>query len=105
MANIKGQYFLKDLGDGTSVSVINVKRGDDGTFALAFRLRAGEKSVTCFLETVDAESYVPELVEALQEYQEDRMAVEEEESDRRNKEHEDMKSKRDGDKKTTAVNS
>jgi hypothetical protein len=99
MANIKGQYLNKDLGDGTTVSLINAKRVDDGTFALAFRLRAGEKSVTCFLETVDAVSYVDELVEALQDYQADRQAVEEEENTRRAEEHDAMKTKRDSNKK------
>ncbi len=91
MANIKGQYLSKDLGDGTSVSIINAKRPDDNTFALAFRLRAGKKSVTCFLEDIDAVSYVPELIEALQNYQEDRQAVEDEENERRATEHASLK--------------
>ena len=95
MANIKGQYLKKDLGDGTTISVINTKRPDDGTFALAFRLRAGEKMVTAFLEDVDAVSYVEELRDALSAYLEDRFAVNEEENARRANEHENLKDKRD----------
>ena len=95
MANIKGQYLKRDLGDGTTISVINTKRPDDGTFALAFRLRAGKKMVTVFLEDVDAVSYVDELVEALQDYQTDRDAVSDEEDIRRATEHEKLKGKRD----------
>jgi len=98
MANIKGQYLTRDLGDGTNMSVVNVKRPDDGTFALAFRLRAGQKSVTCFLEDVDANSYVSELIEALEDYQADRAAVEAEEAERRADEHESLKGKRDKNK-------
>jgi len=95
MANIKGQYLKKDLGDGTNVSLINAKRTDDGTFALAFRLRDGGRSLTVFLEDVDAVSYVRELRDALTEYMVDRDAVEAEEAERRNKEHEKLKGNRD----------
>jgi hypothetical protein len=91
MSNIKGQYLKKDLGDGTNVSLINAKRGDDGTFALAFRLRDGGRSVTLFLENVDAVSYAEELRDALTEYLEDRLAVDEEEAERRAKEHAKLK--------------
>jgi hypothetical protein len=95
MKNIKGQYLKKDLGDGTIVSVVNAKRPDDGTFALAILLRVGTRTATCFLEDVEAVSYVDELIEALQEYQADRLAMDEEETARRSKEHENLKSNRD----------
>lgn len=95
MSNIKGQYLSKDLGDGTSVSLINAKRKDDGTFALAFRLRDGGRSVTLFLEDVDAVSYAEELRDALTDYLADRQAVEEEESKRRGDEHKSLKEKRE----------
>jgi hypothetical protein len=95
MANIKGQYLKRDLGDGTNVSLINTKRSDDGTFALAFRLRDGGRSVTLFLEDVDAVSYARELRDALTEYMVDRDAVEAEEAERRGKEHEKLKENRD----------
>lgn len=93
--NIKGQYLSKELGDGTNVSLINARRKDDGTNALAFRLRDGGRSVTLFLEDVDAVSYAEELRDALTEYLADRQAVEEEESKRRSNEHAAMKDKRE----------
>jgi len=95
MANIKGQYLNKDLGDGTTISLINAKRPDDGTWALAFRLRAGQKLVTAFLEDVEAVSYAEELRDALTEYLEDKKAVADEETERRAKEHADLKGNRD----------
>jgi hypothetical protein len=91
MSNIKGQYLKKDLGDGTSISLINAKRADDGTSALAFRLRDGARSVTVFLENVDAKSYAEELRDALTDYLEDRLAVDEEEAERRATEHAKLK--------------
>ena len=100
MSNIKGQYLKKDLGDGTTISIINTKRPDDGTFALAFRLRAGEKMVTAFLEDVDANSYAEELRDALTEYLKDRADVEDEENLRRATEHERLKGKREAAKTT-----
>lgn len=95
MANIKGLYLKKDLGDGTSVKVINAKRPDDGLMALAILLQVGVKTATVFLEDVEGVSYVDELVEALKDYQLDRDAVADEEDERRAKEHANMKEKRD----------
>ena len=69
--NLKGMYFEKDLGDGTSMKIIRLRRPDDENWALALELRNGTKSARCFLEDVNAVSFVQELADALIDYLED----------------------------------
>ena len=69
---MKGMYFEKDLGDGTRVSVVRIRREDDGNWALAFRWNFDGKVLTCFLEDVDGECFVDELTDVLVQYLEDK---------------------------------
>ena len=81
--NLKGHYFEKNLGDGTTMSIIRTRRPDDDTWALALRLRAGGKTATCFLEDVNGVCFVDELTDALVDYLEDvsNIKIEEMEAD------------------------
>lgn len=81
--NLKGRYFEKDLGDGTFMSIIRVKRPDDDTWALALRLRANNKTATCFLEDINGVCFVSDLTDALLDYLEDvsDIAIEKSEAD------------------------
>lgn len=69
--NLKGMYFQKELGDGTSMSIIRTRRPDDQVFALALQLRVGTKTATCFLEDVNGVCFVSDLTDALLDYLED----------------------------------
>ena len=69
--NLKGQYFYKDLGDGTSVSIIRKRRPDDEVWALAMEFRMGEKVMTCFLEDSSGVSFVQEMTDGLIDYLDD----------------------------------
>ena len=69
--NLKGSYFQKEMGDGTTLSVIRKRRPDDQVFALALELRAGTKTATCFLEDINGRCFVDELTDALLDYLED----------------------------------
>ncbi len=69
--NLKGSYFQKEMGDGTTLSVIRKRRPDDQVFALALELRVGTKTATCFLEDINGVCFVNELTDALVEYLED----------------------------------
>ncbi|KKK77457.1 hypothetical protein LCGC14_2853420 [marine sediment metagenome] len=71
VTNLKGRYFQRELGDGTSMNVIRMRRPDDQVFALALQLRVGTKVATCFLEDVNGVCFVDELSEALIDYLED----------------------------------
>jgi hypothetical protein len=95
MANIKGMYLTKDLGDGTQVSLVNMKRPDDGIFALCLMLRDGSRTAKVFLEDIDSVSYAEELRDALTAYLSDRDEVQAEEDKRRASEHENLKQNRD----------
>lgn len=81
--NLRGMYFQKELGDGTSMSIIRTRRPDDQVFALAIQLRVGTKTATCFLEDINGVCFVDELTEALIEYLEDvsEMKIEKDETD------------------------
>ena len=82
---MKGLYFEKDMGDGTYVSVVRIKREDDGNWALAFRFRFDGKMLTCFLEDMDGNCFVDELTDALVEYLDDKTDEEIEESEEKGK--------------------
>ncbi len=69
--NLKGQYFYRDLGDGTSVSVIRKRRPDDEVWTLAMEFRMGEKVMTCFLEDSTGVPFVEELADGLIDYLDD----------------------------------
>ncbi len=79
--NLKGQYFYRDLGDGTSVSVIRKRRPDDEVWALAMEFRAGGKVMTCFLEDSAGVPFVQELTDGLIDYLEDVSEIEIENSE------------------------
>ncbi len=80
--NLKGQYFYRDLGDGTSVSVIRKRRPDDEVWALAMLFKfPGGKSLTCFLEDVNGVSFVQEIAEGLLDYLDDTIDIEIEKSE------------------------
>jgi hypothetical protein len=66
--NLKGMYFDKDMGDGTSMKIIRLRRPDDEVWALALQLRCGPKTATCFLEDVKGVPFVQELADALVDY-------------------------------------
>lgn len=81
--NMKGLYFTRDMGDGTNCSLVYLKRPDDHVPALAmrFRLGAGKKMLTCFLEDKDGVCFVDDLTNAMIEFSEDRTAMEEDASE------------------------
>ena len=81
--NLKGVYFSKDMGDGTSVSLIRLPRPDDKVSALAirFRMGAGKKMLTCFLEDSEGNCFVDEMSNGMIDYLEDKTAIEEYESE------------------------
>lgn len=79
--NLKGMYFEKAMGDGTSFSVIRTRRPDDDVWALALRINAGSKTATIFLEDVEGVSFVSELTDALVDYLEDVTEIEIEKSE------------------------
>lgn len=70
--NLKGQYFYRDMGDGTSVSVVRKRRPDDDVWALAvvFALPKNRR-MTCFLEDSAGVPFVDELTDGLLDYIED----------------------------------
>lgn len=76
VTNIKGVYFSKEMGDGTTVSVIRKRRPDDEVWAMAMEFRNGPKVLTCFLETLDGECFVNELADALVDYLYDKSEME-----------------------------
>lgn len=70
--NLKGQYFFKDMGDGTSIAVVRKRRPDDEVWALAMLFRfPGGKSLTCFLEDSTGVPFVEELADGLLDYLDD----------------------------------
>ena len=79
--NLKGQYFYRDLGDGTSVSVIRKRRPDDEVWALAMEFRVGGKVMTCFLEDSAGVPFVQEMTDGLIDYLEDVSEIEIENSE------------------------
>lgn len=99
--NLKGMYFQKEMGDGTTLSVIRKRRPDDQVFALTLELRAGTKTATCFLEDINGVCFVDELTDALLDYLEDvsEMEIEKMEEDgeaftlRKEKEKKDKQNK------------
>ena len=100
--NLKGRYFQKELGDGTSMGIIRMRRPDDQVFALALQLRVGTKVATCFLEDINGVCFVDELTEALLDYLEDvsEIKIEKDEADgeafllRKEQEEKDKKNKK-----------
>ncbi len=74
--NLKGMYFEKDLGDGTTMKIIRLRRPDDENWALAIELRNGTKTARCFLEDVEGVPFVQELADALVDYLEDVSEIE-----------------------------
>ncbi len=75
--NLKGQYFHKDLGDGTSVSVVRKRRPDDEVWALALLfVFSGGKKLTCFLEDSTGIPFVEELADSLIDYLADTSEIE-----------------------------
>jgi hypothetical protein len=91
MPNIKGMYYEKTLDEDTNMSVVNIRRPDDGNWALAMRFNIGGKILTCFVEDIEGVSFAGELGEALLEYAADAKAVQDAEDERRAKEHEALK--------------
>ena len=80
--NLKGQYFYRDLGDGTSVAVIRKRRPDDEVWALAMEFRfAGGKALTCFLENSTGVPFVEELTDGLLDYLSDVIEIDIENSE------------------------
>jgi hypothetical protein len=77
--NLKGMYFEKDLGDGTRMKIIRLRRPDDANWALAIQLSAGTKKATCFLEDSEGKCFAGELADGLVDYLEDvaEIAIEE----------------------------
>lgn len=75
--NLKGQYFYRDLGDGTSVSVVRKRRPDDDVWALVMLFKfPGGKSLTCFLEDSTGVPFVEEIADGLIDYLEDMSEIE-----------------------------
>ncbi len=75
--NLKGQYFFKDMGDGTSVAIIRKRRPDDEVWALAMEFRfLGGKVMTCFLEDAVGIPFVEEITDGLLDYLEDISEIE-----------------------------
>lgn len=74
--NLKGMYFDQDLGDGTNMKIIRLRRPDDENWALALQLRNGTKTATCFLESVGGVPFVQDLADALVDYLEDVSEIE-----------------------------
>ena len=80
--NLKGQYFYKDMGDGTSVSVIRKRRPDDEVWALAMEFRfPGGKVMTCFLEDSTGVPFVQELADGFLDYLDDIIEIDIENSE------------------------
>lgn len=80
--NLKGQYFHKDMGDGTSVAVVRKRRPDDDVWALAIVFTLpGNRKMTCFLEDSAGVSFVDELADGLLDYLEDFSEIEIEKSE------------------------
>lgn len=71
VTNLRGMYFEKELGDGTTLTVVRKRRPDDDTWALAIVLRVGTKTATCFLEDKEGKCFVDELTDGLLDYMED----------------------------------
>jgi hypothetical protein len=69
--NLKGMYFEKDLGDGTTMKLIRIRRPDDDNWALAIQLNAGTKKVTCFLEDKEGVSFAGDLADGIVDFLED----------------------------------
>jgi hypothetical protein len=69
--NLKGMYFEKDLGDGTMMKLIRLRRPDDDNWALAIQLSAGTQKATCFLEDIKGVSFASELADGLVDFLED----------------------------------
>ncbi|KKK90239.1 hypothetical protein LCGC14_2725090 [marine sediment metagenome] len=70
--NLKGQYFYKDMGDGTSVSIVRKRRPDDEVWALVMLFKfPGGKLLTCFLEDTNGIPFIQELADGLIDYLED----------------------------------
>ena len=77
VTNLKGMYFEKDMGDGTSIAIVRTRRPDDQVFALAMKFRfGGGKMLTCFLEDAEGVSFVDEMSNALVDYLEDLSQIE-----------------------------
>ena len=81
--NLKGMYFEKAMGDGTSLTIVRQRRPDDENWALALQFRVGTKTLTCFLEDVNGVCFVDELADGLCDYLEDvsEIAIEKMEAD------------------------
>ena len=80
--NLKGQYFYKDMGDGTSISIVRKRRPDDEVWALAMLFKfPGGKSLTCFLEDSTGVPFIGELADGLCDYLEDVSEIEMEKSE------------------------
>jgi hypothetical protein len=66
---MKTRYFMKDLGDGTSVELARMRRPDDDNMALAIRFKLSDgRMLNCFLEDKDGNSFVDELCEGLTDF-------------------------------------
>ena len=66
--NLKGMYFEKDLGDGTMLKLIRLRRPDDQNWALAIELSAGGKKARCFLEDVEGVCFANDLADGLVDF-------------------------------------
>ena len=80
--NLKGMYFEKELGDGSTMSIVRKRRPDDEVWALALILKAGTKTATCFLEDKNGICFVDELTDGLLDYMEDISNIEIEKSEK-----------------------
>jgi hypothetical protein len=89
---MKTRYFMKDLGDGTSIELTHMRRPDDDTMALAMRFKlSGGRMLNCFLEDKEGNSFVEELCEGLTDFLCDVSEKTKREEDKKKAYHEEMK--------------
>ena len=81
VTNLRGMYFEKEMGDGSTMSIVRKRRPDDEVWALALILKAGTKTATCFLEDKNGVCFVDELTDGLLDYMEDVSNIEIEKSE------------------------
>jgi hypothetical protein len=76
-------YFEKDMGDGTTLKLIRLRRPDDQNWALAIELSAGGKKARVFLETKEGLCFANDLADGLVDFLEDKseMGIEKLEAD------------------------
>jgi len=89
---MKTRYFMKDLGDGTSIELAQMRRPDDDTMALAIRFRLSDgRMLNCFLEDKEGNCFVDELCEGLTDFLCDVEEKNKREAEEKKAYHEEMK--------------